>query len=51
LIAKTNKKTKNKTIKKNKTNPNCGAHKSASLNVLVAVDDLLSAPVPLLGLL
>ena len=32
-------------------NPNCGAHKSASLNVLVAVDDLLSAPVPLLGLL
>lgn len=34
-----------------KQNPNCGVHKSASLNVLVAVDDLLSAPVPLLGLL
>lgn len=34
-----------------KQNPYCGAHKSASLNVLVAVDDLLSAPVPLLGLL
>lgn len=42
------KKTKNKT-KPKKTN--CGAHNSASLNVLVAVDDLLSAPVPLLGLL
>ena len=37
--------------KKQKQNPYCGAHKSASLNVLVAVDDLLSAPVPLLGLL
>ena len=49
LIAKKKKKTKTK--KQKQKNPNCGAHKSASLNVLVAVDDLLSAPVPLLGLL
>jgi len=41
---------KKKQTKKTQTNQTqCGAHKSASLNILVAVDDLLSAPVPSLA--
>lgn len=41
---------KTKNQNQNKTNQTqCGAHKSASLNILAAVDDLLSAPVPSLA--
>lgn len=48
LIAKKPNQIKQKT---NQPNTNSGSHKSSSLNVPVAVDDLLSAPAPLLGLL